>query len=83
MKIDDHVSTTAHGSAFANEGAFAEYVKAPAELVWVVPDNTLTFEESATYNVASVHFSPSYCVRADGITQIFDPGPGVLSPQQP
>ena len=59
MKIGDHVSTTAHGSAFANEGAFAEYVKAPAELVWVVPDNTLTFEESATYNVASVHFSPS------------------------
>ena len=52
VKVGDHVTTTVHGAAFADEGAFAEYVKTPADLAWVVPEGTLTFEQSATFNVA-------------------------------
>ena len=48
-KVGDHVAGFVHGSTFTDEGAFAEYVKAPAELVWVVPENTLSHEEAATY----------------------------------
>ena len=54
LKVGDHVATIKHGSAYPGEGAFAEYAKAPAELVWAIPENTLTFEESSTYNVACV-----------------------------
>ena len=55
FKLGDHVVTTRHGSAYPDEGAFAEYAKAPADLLWAVPEDTLTFEESATFNVAYVH----------------------------
>lgn len=57
IEVGDHVATFVHGSKFADEGSFAEYVKTPAELAWVVPANTLTFEQSATYNVACVPLS--------------------------
>ncbi|KAI0723729.1 GroES-like protein [Cerioporus squamosus] len=51
-KVGDHVAGVAHGAAYPDQGAFAEYVKAPAELVWVVPENTFTHEQSAAYGVA-------------------------------
>ncbi|KAI0807655.1 GroES-like protein [Fomes fomentarius] len=41
-----------HGSAFSDEGAFAEFVKTPADLVWVVPDNTFSHDEAATLGCA-------------------------------
>ena len=39
-------------AAFPDEGSFAEYVKAPANLVFVVPDGTFSHEESATLGCA-------------------------------
>ena len=59
LKLGDHVLTIKHGSTYPGEGAFAQYAKAPAELVWAIPDGTLTFEESATYNVAWVPLASS------------------------
>ena len=53
VKIGDHVAAFVHGSKFSDEGAFAEYVKVPAELAWVVPEK-LKFEESATFGIAYV-----------------------------
>ncbi len=51
-KVGDHVAGFVHGSAYPDEGAFAEYVKVPAELVWVVPANTFSHEQAAAYEVA-------------------------------
>ena len=53
-KVGDHVAAFVHGAAFADEGAFAEYVKTPADLVWRVPDNTLSHEEASTLGCAYV-----------------------------
>ena len=54
-QVGDHVAGFVHGGAFADEGAFAEYVKTPAELVWVVPPNTLSHEQAAALGCASVY----------------------------
>ncbi len=51
-KVGEHVTGFLHGGEFTDEGAHAEYVKTPAELVWVVPDGTLTHEEAAALQVA-------------------------------
>ncbi|KAI0807670.1 GroES-like protein [Fomes fomentarius] len=51
-KVGDHVAGFVHGAAFPDEGAFAEYAKTPADLVWLVPPNTFIYEESATLEVA-------------------------------
>ncbi|KAF8575736.1 NAD(P)-binding protein [Ramaria rubella] len=37
-------------SALADRGSFAEYVKADSDLVWVVPEGTVSHEEAATLN---------------------------------
>ena len=54
VKLGDHVTTIAHGATYTDEGAFAEYVKSPSELLFKVPENTLTFEQSSTFGVAYV-----------------------------
>ncbi|KAI0707838.1 GroES-like protein [Earliella scabrosa] len=51
-KIGEHVAGFVHGSAFEDEGAFAEYVKTPADLVWIVPPNTFAHEQAAALGVA-------------------------------
>ncbi|KAI1784002.1 chaperonin 10-like protein [Ganoderma leucocontextum] len=51
-KVGDHVAGFVHGGCFEDEGAFAEYVKTPADLVWVVPKNTLSHDEAATLGCA-------------------------------
>ncbi|KAI0362627.1 GroES-like protein [Trametes cingulata] len=51
-KVGDHVAGFVHGATFTDEGAFAEYVKTPADLVWVVPENTLSHDEAATLGCA-------------------------------
>ncbi|KAI0707802.1 GroES-like protein [Earliella scabrosa] len=51
-KVGDHVAGFVHGAAFEDEGAFAEFVKTPADLVWVVPENTFTHDEAATLGCA-------------------------------
>ena len=42
------------GPTFADNGAYAEYVKTPAELAWAVPAGTFTHEEVATLGCAYV-----------------------------
>ena len=54
--VGAHVAGFVHGGTFADEGAFAEYVKVPAELVWTVPEGTLSHEEAATLGCAWVVF---------------------------
>ncbi|KIJ39347.1 hypothetical protein M422DRAFT_257964 [Sphaerobolus stellatus SS14] len=36
------------GGLFQDRGTFAEYLKTPTDLVWVVPEGTLSHEEAAT-----------------------------------
>ncbi|KAI0748384.1 GroES-like protein [Daedaleopsis nitida] len=52
LKVGDHVAGFVHGAQFPDEGAFAEYVKTPADLVWVVPENTISHDEAATLGCA-------------------------------
>ena len=53
-KIGDHVAGFVMGPTFADNGAYAEYVKTPAELAWAVPAGTFTHEEAATLGCAYV-----------------------------
>ncbi|KAI0723808.1 GroES-like protein [Cerioporus squamosus] len=50
--VGQHVAGFVMGSTFADSGAYAEYVRTPAELSWVVPDGTLSHEEAATMGCA-------------------------------
>ncbi|KZT71136.1 GroES-like protein [Daedalea quercina L-15889] len=49
--VGAHVAGFVMGGAFADSGAYAEYVKTPAELVWAVPPGTLSHEQAATMGV--------------------------------
>ena len=51
-KVGDHVAGFVHGAMYPDEGAFAEYVKASADLVWTVPENTFSHELAAAYGAA-------------------------------
>ncbi|OCH84775.1 GroES-like protein [Obba rivulosa] len=51
-KIGDHVAGFTQGGTFTDGGAYAEYVRVPAELSWVVPEGTLSHEEAATLGCA-------------------------------
>lgn len=50
--VGDHVAGFTQGGMYKDRGAFAEYVKTPADLVWKVPEGTLTHEEAATFGCA-------------------------------
>lgn len=52
VKLGDHVAGFVQGGTYRDRGAFAEYVKTPADLVWRVPTGTLTHEEAATMGCA-------------------------------
>ncbi|KAI0764949.1 GroES-like protein [Fomes fomentarius] len=45
-KVGERVATFVHGAHYADRGAFAEYVKASADLVWVLPE-TMAYEQAA------------------------------------
>ncbi len=51
--IGDSVAGFVHGENSADCGAFAQYVKAAADLAWKIPQGT-TFEEASTLNCAYV-----------------------------
>ena len=51
-KVGDPVAGFVHGAMYPDEGAFAEYVKASADLVWTVPENTFSHELAAAYGAA-------------------------------
>ncbi|KAH9934278.1 GroES-like protein [Fomitopsis serialis] len=47
-ELGAHVSGFVMGGTFVDSGAFAEYVKTPAELAWFVPEGTISHEQAAT-----------------------------------
>ena len=55
-QVGDRVAGFTHGGTYEDRGAYAEYVKAAAELVWKIPSlsdakvggKTLGWEEAAT-----------------------------------
>ncbi|PCH40956.1 GroES-like protein [Wolfiporia cocos MD-104 SS10] len=50
--VGDHVAGFTHGSYYTDRGAYAEYVKASADLAWKVPPGTFSHEEAATMGCA-------------------------------
>ncbi|TFK91792.1 GroES-like protein [Polyporus arcularius HHB13444] len=78
-KLGDHVAGVAHGSAYPDQGAFAEYVKAPAELVWIVPENTFSHEQAAAYGVA--FWTAVQAFYAPGRLGLVEPPAKVASPE--
>ncbi len=54
LSVGDHVAGFVQGGTYTDRGAYAEYVKTPAELAWRVPDGTLSHEEAATMGCGSV-----------------------------
>lgn len=52
-KVGDRVAGTVHGGLYPDKGAFAEYLKADADLAWKVPDN-ITDTDATTYGVSAV-----------------------------
>ncbi|KAI0636543.1 GroES-like protein [Trametes polyzona] len=52
LRVGAHVAGFTMGSTFADGGAFAEYVRTPASLVWPVPEGTFSHEEAATAGCA-------------------------------
>ena len=56
-RIGDHVAGFVQGGTFPDYGAYAEYVRTPAELTWVVPEGTLNHDEAAALGCAYVVFS--------------------------
>ncbi|KZT65379.1 GroES-like protein [Daedalea quercina L-15889] len=51
-KVGIRVAGFVLGGALPDSGAYAEYVKTPADLVWPVPEGTLGFAEAATLGCA-------------------------------
>ncbi len=49
-KVGERVAGFVHGGRSAERGAFAEYVKSPANLVWPIPE-VLSFEEAAAMSI--------------------------------
>ena len=50
--VGDSVAGFTHGGTYEDRGAYAEYVKASADLAWKIPDSTLSFEQAATLGCA-------------------------------
>ena len=51
MKVGDKVAASLRGGVDKERGGFAEYVKVYADLAWVIPEGTYTFEEAATIGI--------------------------------
>lgn len=56
-RVGDHVAGFVQGGTFPDYGAYAEYVRTPAELAWVVPEGTMSHEEAAALGCAYVVFA--------------------------
>ncbi|KAI0070949.1 GroES-like protein [Panus rudis PR-1116 ss-1] len=52
VAIGDKVEGFVQGGSLKDEGAFGEYAKTDGELVWKIPDATLSFEEDVTMGCA-------------------------------
>ena len=52
VAVGDFVAGFVQGGTYTDRGAFAEYVKTPAELTWKVPAGSVSYEEAATLGCA-------------------------------
>jgi len=52
FSVGDHVAGFTQGGTYKDRGAFAEYLKTPAELAWKIPEGTISPEEAATMGCA-------------------------------
>ncbi|KAI0796357.1 GroES-like protein [Irpex lacteus] len=52
LNVGDHVAGFTHGGYYKDRGAYAEYTKVSGDLVWKVPEHSLTHEEAATFGCA-------------------------------
>ena len=51
VKVGDKVAASLRGGVDKERGGFAEYVKVYADLAWIIPEGTYTFEEAATVGI--------------------------------
>jgi len=51
-KVGQHVAGFVQGGTYTDGGAYAEYVRTPAELSWVVPEGAISHEQAATLGCA-------------------------------
>ncbi|KAL1940843.1 hypothetical protein VTO73DRAFT_7884 [Trametes versicolor] len=54
-KVGERVAAFVHGGNNAEHGAFAEYAKSTADLVWPIPES-LSFEEAATISIGQAFY---------------------------
>ncbi|KAJ3555876.1 hypothetical protein NM688_g2337 [Phlebia brevispora] len=52
LAVGDDVAGFTHGGNYTDRGAYAEYVKAAARLVWKIPKGTISHEQAATMGCA-------------------------------
>jgi len=48
LAVGDAVAGFVHGAMYKDRGAFAQYLKTPAELAWKIPSGSVSLEEAAT-----------------------------------
>ena len=79
MKVGDRVAASLRGGVDKERGAFAEYVKVYADLAWIIPEGTYTFEEAATVGIP-LYTSVIAIYGPDGLKL---PQPGDANPPAP
>lgn len=79
VKIGDKVAASLRGGVDKERGGFAEYVKTYADLAWIIPEGTYTFEEAATIGI------PLYTsvIALYGPNSLKLPQPGDANPPAP
>ena len=79
VKVGDKVAASLRGGVDKERGGFAEYVKVYADLAWIIPEGTYTFEEAATIGI------PLYTsvIALYGPNSLRLPQPGDATPPTP
>ena len=79
MEVGDKVAASLRGGIDKKRGGFAEYVKVYADLAWIIPEETYTFEEAATIGI------PLYTsvIALYGPNSLQLPQPGDANPPAP
>ncbi|KAL4247034.1 zinc-containing alcohol dehydrogenase family protein [Abortiporus biennis] len=73
VAVGDNVASFVHGGIKPDLGSHAQYVKAAGELVWKIPDGSITLEEAATIS----------CGLYTGVQALFHPKRlGLVEPPQ-
>lgn len=79
VKVGDKVAASLRGGVDKERGGFAEYAKVYADLAWIIPEGTYTFEEAATIGI------PLYTsvIALYGPNGLKIPQPGDANPPTP